>query len=365
MGKSLEGVKRHFHWLIVFFAILGFGIYQGFIASDRYVSEANVVLESPQIAPSMLDVGTLFGGNNLSNTDMLLLRDHLLSFDMMRKVEATLPFREHYADRAIDFFSRLESVDLPREELHEYYLRRISVELDDYAQVLRVRVQAFSPEMAHAIATLLLQEGEAHMNAMGQRLATEQVRFLEVQVDALFERFEAARRDLIEHQNIHGLVSPAGTVESISAVVAGMEGQLANLKAERSALASFQRENSHELVKVEAAIRSLSEQIELERGRLAQRSGGALNIVSAEYQSLELKAQFAQESYSAVLAALENTRIEAARKLKQVSVLQSPTLPEYAVEPDRVYNIVVFTIIVVFIGLIVQMLVLIIRDHAD
>lgn len=361
----MKSLRTNLHWLLVGCAILCFGIYQGFIATDRFVSEANVVLESPQIASSTLDIGSLFGGANPSSGDMLLLRDHLMSFDMMRKVESALPFRRHYADPSIDYFSRLKSVDLPREEIHEYYVRRISVELDDYAQVLRVKVRAFTPEMAHGIAELLLREGEAHMNAMGQRLANEQVRFLEKQVDALFERFEATRQELIDYQNIHGLVSPVGTVESISAVVAGMEGELANLKAERSALASFQRENSPELVKVEAAIRSLSEQIEHERARLAQRSGGALNTVSAEYQSLELKAQFAQESYSAVLAALENTRIEAARKLKQVSVLQSPTLPEYPIEPDRVYNTAVFTIIAVFIGLIAQMLVLIVRDHTD
>jgi capsular polysaccharide transport system permease protein len=365
MGRILKRIRANVHWVFIILLILCFSVYQGWIATDRYVSEANVVLESPQIAPPTLDVGTLFGGSNPSRGDMLLLRDHLLSFDMLRKVESALPFREHYSNRTIDLFSRLDALDLPQEEIHEYYLERVSVELDDYAQVLRVKVQAFSPEMAHSIATLLLKEGEAHMNAMGQRLAAEQVRFLELQVRALFERFEAARQDLIDHQNIHGLVSPVGTVESISAVVASMEGQLANLKAERSALASFQRENSPELVKVEAAIRSLSEQIELERARLAQRSGGALNTVSAEYQSLELKAQFAQESYSSVLSALEGTRIEAARKLKQVSVLQSPTLPEYPIEPARLYNSVVFSVVALFVGLILQMLVLVVRDHSD
>ena len=66
-----------------------------------------------------------------------------------------------------------------------------------------------------------------------------------------------------------------------------------------------------------------------------------------------------------MLAALENTRIEAARKLKQVSVLQSPTLPEYPVEPKRLYNSVVFALIALFVGLIGQMLVLIIEDHKD
>jgi capsular polysaccharide transport system permease protein len=361
----MGAVTRYPHWAMLLLAVAVFSTYQVFFASDRYVSEANVVLESPQIASASLNLGALLTGGAGGDGELLLLRDHLLSVDMLRKVDEKVRFREHYSDPAIDFFSRLPDVDVPIENLHDYFLRRISVELDDYAQVLRIRVEAFAPEMALEIAELLLSEGEAHMNAMGQRLADEQVRFLDRQVQDYFARFERARDELIAYQNTHGLVSPAGTVESISAVVAGLEGQLANLKAERSAIASFQRENSPELVKVEAAIRSLSEQITQERARLAQRSGGALNTVSAEYQALELKVQFAQESYSAVLAALETTRIEAARKLKQVSILQSPTLPEYPVEPDRFYNSVVFAIIAILFGLVAQMLILIVRDHRD
>ena len=358
-------LRRHTLWSAVLASILGFWVYQGLLATDRYVSEANVVLESPQITVPSLDVSSLFGAGGSGSGDMLLLRDHLLSVDMLRKVQNEVDFRRHYSDPAIDWFARLGSGDVPIEGLHEYFLKRVSVELDDYAQVLRIAVQAFTPEMANAIADLLLREGEAHMNAMGQRLAEEQVRFLERQVDELYERFEAARRDLIEYQNVQGLVSPEGTIESISEVIASMEGELAKMKAERSAVSSFQRENSPELVKIEAAIRSMEEQIAEERARLAQKSGGALNTVTAEYQSLELRARFAQESYSAVLAALENTRIEAARKLKQVSVLQSPTLPEYPVEPKRLYNSVVFALIALFVGLIGQMLVLIIEDHKD
>jgi len=358
-------LKSYPHWALVVLAIGVYSFYQALWATDRYVSQANVVLESPQIALPSLDVTALFGGSGGSSADMLLLRDHLLSVDMLRKVQEQLDIRNHYADHSIDWFSRLAAADVTTEELHDYYRKRVEVELDDYAQVLRIAVHAFTPDMANAIAELLLSEGEAHMNAMGQRLAEEQVRFLERQVDELYLRFEEARQDLIAYQNVHGLVSPEGTIQSISEVIASMEGELAKMKAERSAVASFQRENAPELVKIEAAIRSMTEQIADERARLAQQSGGALNTVTAEYQSLELRAKFALESYSAVLAALENTRIEAARKLKQVSVLQSPTLPEYPVEPNRSYNIAVFVIIMLFVGLIVQMIVLIVRDHID
>lgn len=358
-------LQRHPYWLFCMVSIVFVSGYWGFWASDRYVSQSNVVLESPQLVPAAVSFSSLLGGASGGSGDMLLLRDYLLSVDMLRKIDIELGFREHYASTKVDFFSRLVDIDAPVEELHEYYLQQISVELDDYAQILRIRVRAFDPNMAYLVANMLLSQGEAHMNAMGQRLAEEQVNFLEQQVNHLSKNFDSARKALIEYQNENGLISPMGTVESLSAVVASLEAQLANLKAKRTALISYQSALSPAILKVNREIKAVKEQISQESARMAQQSGGALNVVFSEYQALELKVQFSQESYSAALAALENTRIEAARKLKQVSVLQTPTFPEYSIEPKRIYNIMVFSVVAIFLSLIIHMLMLIIREHSD
>lgn len=358
-------LKKQLHWLGCLLAIMLVSLYWGGLASDRYVSEANVVLESPQINTPGFSLSALMGGSGSRGGDMLLLRDYLLSVDMLRRVEAQLGFREHYSADHIDWFSRLGSQQVPLEALHEYYRKRVSVELDDYAGVLRIRVTAFSPQVAHDVTRFLLAEGEKQMNRIGQRLAREQVRFLEKQVNELSVRFEHSRQVLLDYQNKNGLISPTGTVENLSAVVAQLESQKAILEARRSALASYQSARSPELLRVDSEISALQQQIEQREARMTRQSGDALNAVSSGYQRLELRARFAQESYSGALAALENTRIEAARKLRQLSVLQSPTLPEYPVEPRRLYNIAVFTLIIIFLTLIAQMMMLIIRDHRD
>jgi len=362
-------MKRFFqqnpYWLICFIAIILATTYWGLWASDRYVSQSNVVLENPQIAQPTLNIASLIGGGATGSGDMLLLRDYLLSVDMLKNIDTELGFRMHYSNKNLDIFSRLSDDQAPIEELHHYYLKQVSVELDEYAQILRIKAIAYSPEMSHAITTLLLKLGEAHMNAMGQRLAEEQVRFLEKQVKQLNDGFTVARQALLDYQNEKGLVSPAGTIESLNALVASLEAQLTALKAKRTALTSYQSALSPEVMQINREIDALAEQVELERARMTTQSGYALNAVSSKYQTLELKAQFAQESYSGALAALQNTRIEAARKLKQVSVLQSPTFPEYPLEPKRLYNVTVFTIIALFVTLIIQMMVLIIKDHRD
>lgn len=358
-------VKRYPHWAICFALIFAVAFYWSVWASNRYVSHSNVVLESPQLSTPELNFSALLSGSGSTNTaDMLLLRDYLLSMDMLETLVKKADFRQHYSQNG-DYFSRLSSSDVPLEELHDYYLKRIKVELDDYAGVLRIDVEAYTPEEAHKIAQLLLVEGERHMNDMGRRLAQEQVNFLEEQVSGLKEDFDRTRQALLDYQNKNGLVSPTNTVENINSVVATLEGQLAVMKARKTALSSYQSSRSAEMMRVNSEIDALNQQIEQERNRVARQAGNALNAVSSEYQTLQLQAQFAQESYSGALSALQNTRIEAARKLKQVSILQSPTLPQYPELPERLYNVVVFAVISLFVTLIINMLILIIKDHRD
>ena len=364
--EKLYTLAKHYPHLMMAAIILFMGfVYWSLIATNRYVSETNVVLESPQLgAPTLNFESLLTGASGSGRADMLLLRDYLQSVDMLNILQEQLDIRQHFSQSSIDPLSRLSS-DVPIEKFHKYFLKRVDISLDEYAQVLRIRVQAFDAETAQAIALMMLESGEAHMNEMGRRLANEQMRFLETQVEQLQLRLDQTISDLIDYQNESGLVSPQGTVESISAVVAGLESQLATLSARRAAMLSFQSPRSPEVLRIDSEIKAINEQIIQERSRMAQSSGDALNVLTSEYQALELKVQFARESYFAALMALENTRIEAARKLKQVSVLQSPTFAEYSVEPKRVYNITVFFILTLFAALIAHMMVLIIKDHRD
>ncbi|WP_044406930.1 chain-length determining protein [Thiomicrospira microaerophila] len=352
------------YWYLSLVLIFAVGVYWHFFATDRYVSQSHVVLESPKVAmPQMTMQSMLTGTSSGNKADMLLLRDHLLSVDMLKKLDAQLNIRQHYTTPEADYFTRLSAQDLPIEKLHDYMQRRIKIELDEYAQLLRVRVEAFTPEKAQKINEFLLKEGEAHMNEMGKRLAQEQINFLEQQLKQLENNFDQALQDLLDFQNKIGLVSPQGNIESISGIITSLQAELAKSQAKKAALSQFQSAQSSEIIRVESEIQALTNQINIERQKLAQQSGEALNAVTSQFQILDFRLQFARESYSAALAALEGTRIEAARTLKQVSVLQSASLPEYAIEPRRLYNSTVFAIVMLFLTLIAHMVVLIIKDH--
>lgn len=360
----MNRLKKHPHWALSIVAMFFAMLYWTLLASDRYVSGSHIVLQSPEINPTGLNISSLLSGTQGSG-DLLLLKDHLQSVDMLQKLQQKLNIRAHYANTDIDWLSRLGDENTELENLYRYMQQRIDIVFDDYAAVLRIRVQAYSPQMAQQIAQTLLDEGEKHMNDMGQRLAAEQVAFIETQVVALEQRLFTARDDLLSFQNKEGLVSPTGTVEAIFAVVSQLEAQLALLEARKKSASSFQSAVSPEIVRINSEILALQQQISLEKQKMAAENGTALNQVSAEFQTLELKARFALELYSNALLALESTRVEAARKLKQVSVLQYPTLPEFSTEPRRFYNMLVFAFFAIFLAAIAHLTRAVIRDHRD
>jgi capsular polysaccharide transport system permease protein len=359
----MKRLRRHPVWSLIVLSILGAALYWSLIATDRFVSRANVVLLSAQINKAGVGLSGILSGP--TNNDLLILRDYMLSTDMLARLQTELDLRAHYSNPDIDRLSRLSAPDVPTEEFHRYVLKQVSIELDEYAQVLRISAQAYESEMAQRIVALLLKAGEEHMNAMGHRLAEEQVRFIEKQVEAARRQMIEDGERLLKYQNEHGLVSPTETVGSLSGVVAKLEGDLAVLQARKAALSVSQSERSPEMMKLDSEIKGLREQIASERARLARASGDALNRLAAEYELLNLQYEFSSKLYSSAVTALENTRVEAARALKQVSVLQAPTLPEYPTRPRRLYSITTFAVLAALAGLILQLLIAIIRDHKD
>lgn len=347
--------------------ILLAAVYWCFVASDRYVSEAHVVVDRTDFnASQAVDLGSLIiGGGGRSQSDMMLLGDHLRSIDMLKKLQARLDLRSHYSDKARDPLSRMWSATLPQEFFLRHYLSRVSIEMDEMVGVLRIRAQAFDPATAQAIAKALLEEGEAFMNEMGHRLAREQVAFLEQQVAESGKRALGARRSLLDFQNRTGLISPQAKAESLVAIAARLEGQVSELKARKAAMLGYLSPQAPDVAQLELQIGALERQLAAEQKRLAAPQGSTLNSSVEEYQRLELESTFAQDVYRTSLVGLEKGRIEVGRTLKKISVLQSPNLPEYPLQPERLYNLLVYALAALAFAGIAHLLLAIVRDHRD
>lgn len=336
------------------------------LASDRYVSETHVMIQRTDLAGGQaMDFSSLLGGAGNNRADQLLLRDHLLSVDMLKKLDATLNLRAHYSDHERDMLSRMWSQDAQMEDFYRYFLSRVSIEFDDYAGVLLIKAQGYDSKTAHAIATQLVQEGERFMNGMAHSLAQDQVTFLEKQVAQMNDRAMQARQALLLYQNKKGLVSPQASAETIGTIVAKLEAQRSELQTQRTMLQAYLVAGHPNIVQMNQQIDAVDKQIAQEQAKLASPNGKTLNSTVEEYQRLEMQAAFTQDVYKTALVALEKGRIEATRTIKKVSVIQAPTVPEYALEPRRFYNTLVFTLVAFLLAGVMHLLAAIVRDHKD
>ena len=352
--------------LVFILAILICG-YWLIVASDRYESSASMIIrKTDSLAQQSVDLPLIISGvSSASRPDQLLLREYLLSADMLKKLDSKLQLRRHYSDSRFDIFSRLWQEDTPMELFQRYFEKRVSVDYDEFAGVLRVKVQAYDAKTAQAIAATMVAEGERYMNQLGHEMAETQVNYLVNQVQVSQQRSQQANQLLVDYQNKKGLLSPQATAESISSIISGLESQRAQLQTQLATLPKSLDADHPNLVMLRQAIGSVTSQIAQEKARLANPSGKTLNVSMEEFQRLQMDAGFKQDVYKSSLAALEKGRFDAARMLDKVSVLQSPSLPEFPLEPRRLYNILATLIIAGMLAGTLKLLEGIVLDHLD
>ena len=338
------------------------------IASDRYVSEARLLVQNANLqTASSMDLGSLLSGagSTINRADQLLLREHLRSPDMALQLDQQLHLRAHFG-HAGDWLSRLWNAQAAStERFYDYYLRRIEVEYDEFAGVLVVKAQAFEPALAQALTQALVDKGEQFMNHLAHGIAQEQVDFLQTQVQQLQARVQQSRAALLSFQDKAGLISPEAAAQVVATIVANLQGQLAQLQAQSAAMQAFLVDDHPNLVLMRQRMQALEQQIAQEKSKLAAPGGSKLNRTAEAYAQLELQAQLDLQMYKSALTGLEQGRLEALRTLKKVSVVQQPNLPQEAREPERLYTAVVWLCVIALLAGILSLFHAVVMDHRD
>lgn len=366
--KSVKIVQMLFRWIIIaIFSTSILSILYWTFSSDRYVSEATILIQNTeQVITSNFDVSTLLSGvGDPNKTDQLLLSEYLLSVDMLKKLDKVLDLRSHYSNTRWDFASRMWLGKYYLEWFHRYYLDRINVIYDEFSGVLRIEAQAYDPKTAHAIVQLLVEDGERFMNDMSHALAREQVEFLEKQVVLAQEQVIKASKSLLNFQNNKGLVSPTATIDSIHGIIAKLEEKRTELQTQLDSLPRNLDSNHPTKKSLQHSLTAVERQISQEQIRLASTNGKPLNSLMEQEQFLQLELKFKQDIYKASLVALEKGKMDAARALKHISILQQPIVPEYALQPRRIYYIITTLCITILVIGISNLLKSIILDHVD
>ncbi len=352
--------------LVVVIPVLLTALYYGLLATDRYVSQARVIVERDSSRVAGLELGLLSVAQGSSALDVELVKRFIESPAMLEYLEQTLQLRAHYSQDGVDFISKLDA-EASRESFFEYYLKRIEIEIDEDALTLDLGVEAFDPEFGQKLGQAIVRRAEQFVNDVGQGLAREQVAFAQGEVENANTRLFAASDELIKYQNEHELLSPELESAAVSQIIAGLQQELARQRTELKAYQSYLSRNAPEVVAARSRIQALQQQIDQERSKQVNsgKKAQALNALQSRYKELELTARVAADIYQAGLASLESAKLDASRKVKHLIMVSAPTLPESATRPRRMYVVVTVFAILNILYLIGGMILAIIEDHRE
>ncbi|MBT0741711.1 capsular polysaccharide export system, inner membrane protein [Campylobacter lari] len=360
--KNLK-ILNSFKIVLILTAFVVF--YYVFIAANRYVSESVLSVKSTTgDSGAITGIAALLTNNSFSSEDITFLKSYIHSLDMLNILEEKIQIRELYQKQKLDFFYSISS-SADQEDFLKYYQNRVKIIQENSANgLLRVEVEGFDPQSAHLIASTIVKESEKFINEISHKAARDQMQFAEEELLRFKKRYQKAKDELLAFQNKYGVFDPLKQAEGTLKLIAELESKIAAKEAELLMMQSYINDNAPQIVTIKSEITALKKQLQKEKSKVSSpKSSQKLNDLAAKFQDLTIEAGFAESAYTAALKAYESARIEALRKIKQVVIVQSPSLPQSAKYPEALYNILTVFMILSLIYGIVKFIKMIIEEH--
>ncbi len=363
---NLETIQRHLGKLVVLLPMALLIIYLVIFSHPRYVSDSTVAIKrASDIDGSSLNVGLLLGASNPSSVeDALYLKEYINSPDMLAILDKQLNFHEAFSQSGLDFFYHLPH-EVTAEKFLDYYRNRISVSWDDKNGLLTIQTQGFTPAFAQRFNKAVLKESERFINELSHRIARDQQQFAESEMEKARAKLDDSKRMLLTYQNSNNVLDPQAQALAASTLVNTLMGQKIQMEAELRNLLTYLREDAPQVVSARNAIDSLATQIEEEKSKITAPDGHRLNRMAVDFEEIKSQVAFDTEIYKLALTSIEKTRVEAARKLKVLSVISSPQRPEESRFPDIPYLLASWLLVCGLLFGTIKLLLAVIEDHKD
>lgn len=360
--------RKLFVGIVVIPAIIAI-IYYAFFAVDRYVSSAQVVVRqsggTEQSASTSGLALLLTGVNPASREETLYLRQYISSLDMLKILNKELQWKDHYVTNRTDPLYWLSS-DASDEDMLKFYNRVVETYFDEITGLLTVTVQGLSSDFSSQVIRLIQRESEQFVNEISHAMARDQLKFTENELIASRRRYLEAQDSLIAFQAKNRILDAQEYAKGKAAAIAALEVEISNEGARLSALRGTLGAETTQIRQQQNKLRSLREQLELLRKDLVAESGGQqLNVVASKYRDLTINATIAEESYKLNVAALENVRIEASKKIRTLVTIVSPHVAQTPILPRTAYNLLTIFICLLLLFGVIKFIVTAIQDHKD
>lgn len=352
-------------WFFVLFVIIPTLItivYNFFIASPIFISESKLIIKTVGDTTTS-GLGAFlktFGVTDASSSGSSLVVQFSQSRDTMNLLNRQFSLKKYYSDKG-DILSKFNPVGIDNsdESFYLYYKSNIvSAWVDTNSNIVTIQTRAFDSTTAYNLNKEIVSQAENFINLINKRASLTAMSYYETQINETKRKIDDASKRLISIFKETGVVSPEAQITSQVQIITELQKQLTEKKLEYARVQSLAPE-SPVLKTLQDDIKKIESEINKNFGILASHTGK--NTVVLELAKSEL--QMLQSELNANIQAYIQAQTQAFMKHLFVETVQSPTLPDKAMEPKEFKNIfTVFAIGFVLWG-IISLLIAGVKEH--
>ncbi|MFD3189775.1 capsule biosynthesis protein [Sedimentitalea sp. HM32M-2] len=337
------------------------GLYFYKIASPMYSAKSEfLILQADNAGGGGLG-GLLTGTQFATSQDSIAVQSYLQSKDAMLRLDRDVGFKAHFAQDWIDPIQRL-AADASNEDAFETYSKNVKIGYDPTEGVIRMEVVAADPQVSADFSTRLIGYAEDRVNNLSRQKRGDQMQ------DAVqgFENAQTERRKaqeaLVQLQQKGAILDPEGVIAGLRSQINNIEIQLLEKQLQLAALMDNARPNQAKVDGVSGDIRRLGNLLDELNARMVDASEGENSLAQLSVRIQMAQADLATRDMmlQSALQQVEQTRMEANRQVRYLTVSVNPVPSQEASYPrkfeDTVLAFLVFSGIYLMISLTASIL---------
>ncbi len=312
-----------------------------FIARDQYASTTAFTVRSEETSSATELLGGLsqiVASGNGGNADLLF--EFIQSQEIVARINAELDLYGHYSANwpQDPFFSLWPSATI--EDLLWFWKRMARITYDKSSGLLMVEVRARDPQMAQDIASLVVRASEEMINTLNQAARRDSMANAGKDLDEALARLTGAREALAKYRARTQILDPLADIQGRMGVLNSLQQQLAEALVEHDLTLQTTTATDPRVSQLQRRIDAIRDRIREERSDFAAQNVTVDNTdypaLLAQYESLQVEQEFAEQTYRAALTAMDAARSNAQRQQLYLATYIRPTLAQRAEYPRRV-----------------------------
>lgn len=335
--------KRHWGLILTFILLVlaptGLtGYYLFTISTDQYASRVGFSVRTEETGSAIEILGGITELSGSSSTDTDILNEYIRSQELVQLIDQNLDLRALYKTPNWDPIFSFDP-DGTIEDLVAYWGRVVRINYDGSSKLIEIRVLAFQPQEAQAIAQAIFEESSRMINDLSDIAREDTIRYARTELERAVERLKQARAVLTQFRSVTQIVDPQADIQGQMGLLNTLQAQLAETLIEYDLLTQTTSAADPRIVQADRRVAVIRARIIEERRKFgagdSNEGGEDYATLISEFERLNVDRQFAEQAYVVALSAFDSAQADARRQSRYLAAYIKPTLAERAEFPNR------------------------------